>query len=300
MNVFAQQNVSNQAVSEVSNALSAELSKGNEMVNVAKEWLAENGIAFAVNLLVAVVILIIGSFVISMVTKAVERALVANKHINSLMERFLTNVVNKVCWVFLLLIVLQRVGIDVGPMIAGLGVAGFVIGFAFQESLGNLAAGMMIGINEPFKIGDYITASGIDGTVKDLNMMATTLASKDNKKVVIPNKIVWGAPITNFSALGRRRIDIEVGISYGADIAKAKSVILAAVKAVDGVLTDVEPAVGVTGMGDSAVNLVVRPWCLSKDYWRVLSASNQAVKEALDAAGIEIPFQQVVVHSKQI
>jgi len=298
MNVFAQQNVSNQAVSEVSNALSAELSKGNEMVNVAKEWLAENGIAFAVNLLVAVVILIIGSFVISMVTKAVERALVANKHINSLMEKFLTNVVNKVCWVFLLLIVLQRVGIDVGPMIAGLGVAGFVIGFAFQESLGNLAAGMMIGINEPFKVGDYVQAGGIEGSVQDLNMMATTLATADNKKVVVPNKLVWGSAITNYTALDKRRVDLTVRISYGSDITKAKQVIMAAVKSVEGILTDLEPTVEVVGMGDSSVDLVVRPWATPANYWKVVFACNQKVKEALDAAGIEIPFPQVDVHQR--
>lgn len=299
MNILAQHTPEQPSLAEVVNVLSSEVSKGNEMLNVAKIWLAEKGMAFAVNVLFSLVILLVGILIIRLGTRAIERALVANKHINSLMEKFLTNVANKICWVLLIMIVMQRLGLNIGPLIAGFGVTGFILGFAFQESLSNLAAGMMIGINEPFKIGDYISAGSIEGTVKDLNMMATTLSTKDNKKVVIPNKIVWGAPITNFSALGTRRMDIVVGISYGADISKAKSAILAAVKGVNGVLPNVEPIVGVTGIGDSAINLVVRPWCASKDYWGVLSASNQAVKEALDAAGIDIPFPQIVVHSKE-
>lgn len=299
MNVLAQQNVSHESLAEVTNVLSGELSKGNEMLSVAKEWLVESGTSFAVNLLVSIIILIIGSLVIRLITKAVDRALVQNKHINSLMEKFLCNVVNKICWILLLMVVAQRVGLDIGPLIAGLGVTGFILGFAFQESLSNLAAGMMIGINEPFKIGDYVNAGGIEGAVQDLNMMATTLATADNKKVVIPNKIVWGSPITNFSALDKRRVDLSVGIAYGADISKAKKVVMEALKTVTGVLQDVEPTVEVVEMGDSSVNLAVRPWCAPADYWNVLFASNQAVKEALDAAGIEIPFPQIDVHMQQ-
>lgn len=300
MNIlFAQQLVTQDALADVSNKLSNELSKGSEMVNVAKEWLAENGTAFLVNILVSVIILIIGSMVIRLITRAVDRTLVANKHINSLMEKFLTNVLNKVCWVLLLMVVAQRVGIDIGPLIAGLGVTGFILGFAFQESLSNLAAGMMIGVNEPFKVGDYVNAGGIEGTVLDLNMMATTMATADNKKVVVPNKLVWGSAITNFTALDKRRVDLGVGIAYGADIGEAKRVVLEAVKAVPNVLADVEPTVEVVEMGDSSVNLVVRPWCAPADYWGVFFAGNQAVKEALDAADIEIPFPQMDVHQKQ-
>ncbi len=298
MNVFAQQDLSGNLASGASNVISAELSKGNEMVDVAKEWLASNGMAFAVNVMVAVIMLVIGSAIISFITKSAERVLVANRHINSLMEKFLANVVNKSCWVLLLMIVAQRMGIDIGPLIAGLGVTGFIIGFAFQESLGNLAAGMMIGINEPFKVGDYVQAGGVEGGVQDLNMMATTLSTADNKKVVVPNKLVWGSAITNYTSMDKRRVDLSVGISYGSDISKAKQVIMAAVKSVDGILADMEPTVEVVGMGDSSVDLVVRPWATPANYWKVVFACNQAVKEALDAAGIEIPFPQIDVHQK--
>jgi len=269
------------------------------MLNVAKEWLAESGTAFAVNILVSIIILLIGSYVIKLITKAVDRALVANKHINSLMEKFLTSVVNKICWILLLMIMAQRLGVDIGPLIAGLSITGFILGFAFQESLSNLAAGMMIGINEPFKVGDYVQAGGVEGVIRDLNMMATTITTADNKKVVVPNKLVWGSAITNFSALDKRRVDLAVGIAYGSNINDAKKAILEAVKKVKGVLADVEPTVAVVEMGDSSVNLVVRPWCAPADYWDVFFAGNQAVKEGLDAAGISIPFPQLDVHTKQ-
>jgi small conductance mechanosensitive channel len=298
MNIMAQQNATQEALADVSGTISAELSRGGEMIGIAKEWLAENGTAFAVNLVVSLLILFLGSILIRLATQAVDRALVANKHINSLMEKFLTSVVNKACWVLLLMIVAQRLGLDIGPLIAGLGVTGFILGFAFQESLGNLAAGMMIGVNEPFKVGDYIQAGGVEGAVKDMNMMATTVTTPDNRKVVVPNKLIWGAAITNFTAMDRRRVDLGVGISYGSDIGKAKQVIMAAVKRVKGVLEDVEPVVEVVGMGDSSVDLVVRPWAATADYWSVFFACNQSVKEALDAAGIEIPFPQMDVHQK--
>lgn len=298
MNIMAQQNATQEAVADGSRTISSELSRGGEMIDVAKGWLAANGTAFAANLVVSLIILLLGSYLIGMVTKAVDRALVANKHVNSLMEKFLTSVVNKLCWLLLLMIVAQRIGIDIGPLIAGLGVTGFILGFAFQESLGNLAAGMMIGINEPFKVGDYIQAGGVEGAVRDMNMMATTVTTPDNKKVVVPNKLIWGAAITNFTAMERRRVDLGVGISYGSDIGKAKQVIMDAVKRVKGVLDDVDPVVEVVGMGDSSVNFVVRPWAATADYWSVFFACNQSIKEALDAAGIEIPFPQIDVHQK--
>jgi small conductance mechanosensitive channel len=175
-------------------------------------------------------------------------------------------------------------------------VTGFIIGFAFQESLGNLASGMMIALNEPFRVGDYVEVGGNSGTVKDMNMMATTLSTPDNKKVVVPNKNVWGSPITNYTALETRRVDLTAGISYGADINKAKEVILGVLKDQAAVLDDPAPTVEVIEMADSSVNLVVRPWCKTADYWSVVFSVNHAIKEALDEAGIEIPFPQMDVH----
>ena len=186
--------------------------------------------------------------------------------------------------------------IDIAPLIAGLGVTGFILGFAFQESLANLAAGVMISLNRPFTVGDFVEVSGGTGVVKELNMMATTLSTPDNKVVIVPNKAVWGSAITNYTAMDTRRVDMVVGISYGADISKAKEVITKVIEGIDQCLADPAPMVEVVEMADSSVNLVARPWSKTADYWDVFFAFHHQIKVALDEAGIEIPFPQMDVH----
>ncbi len=264
-----------------------------------KAWLMEKGPGFLVDLAVFILILIVGAIAIKITRKALRMVLHKSKRINETLEKFLVNVTGKVLWVVLLMIALPRLGIDVAPLIAGLGVTGFIVGFAFQESLGNLASGMMIVLNQPFKIGDFVDAGGHQGVIGEINMMATTMITPDNKKIVLPNRGVWGNPIVNYSALDTRRVDLIVGVAYGSQIGKARDVIANALKATPGVLSDPAPQIELNAMADSSLNLVVRPWCKSADYWNVFFAANQAIKEALDAAGIEIPFPQVDVHQRQ-
>ena len=194
------------------------------------------------------------------------------------------------------MVILGKLGVNVGPIIAGLGVTGFILGFAFQESLGNLASGLMIAINAPFKLGDYVIVAGLEGTVIKVDMMATELATADNKKVVIPNKSAWGSPITNFSALGRRRVDIQIGIDYGCDVAKAIRIALETLPTVPGVLADPAPAVSVAKLDDSAVTLNVRPWANGANYWNVFNDVQVAIKSAFEKNDISIPFPQLTVH----
>ena len=270
---------------------------GRGLADLALEWITHDGVAFATRAAVALVMLLVGWVAIRIVSAAVRRALTRGGRKRTLFTDFVSSVVTKVCWAVLAMMVLGRLGVDIAPLVAGLGVTGFIVGFAFQESLGNLASGMMIAINEPFKVGDFVAAGGFEGSVLEVNMMATVLATADNKRITIPNKSVWGGPITNFAALGRRRVDMQVGVAYGADIDRALEVIRAAVAAVPGVLEDPAPAVAVAGLADSAVMVNVRPWARSADYWAVYSATLQGVKEALGKAGIEIPFPQRVVHT---
>ncbi len=304
MSVIAQQAVAAAAgalqkpVADVARVFTAEVNSGREMVDVALCWLAENGASFVVNVLVAVLLLLIGSHVVRLATQATHKALQKTGRVNTLLQNFLCSVVNKIGWILLVMIVVQRLGVDIAPLIAGLGVTGFILGFAFQETLGNLASGMMIAINQPFKVGDYVAVGGIEGSVRELNMMAATLTTGDNKKVVVPNKVIWGAAITNFTAMDKRRVDMAIGIAYGMDIGKAKQVALGVLRAHPLVLADPAPIAEVLSMGDSAVNLIMRPWAKPSDYWTVLFAVNQAVKEAFDKNGIEIPFPQLDVHMK--
>ena len=273
-----------------------ELSQGQELWNQTLTWLTDKGLSFAVRLVAAAVILLLGWFAIKLIVSAVGKGVEKGGKQNTLFGNFVRNVTGKICWAVLLVVVVGKLGVDIGPIIAGLGVTGFILGFAFQESLGNLASGLMIALNEPFKIGDYVIVAGLEGTVIKMDMMAATLATADNKKVVIPNKSAWGAPITNFSALGRRRVDIRIGIDYGCDAVKAIKVALETLPLVPGVLKDPAPVVSVASLDDSQVTLNIRPWTDGAKYWDVYNDTQIAIKSAFEKNGIDIPFPQLTVH----
>ena len=248
------------------------------------------------NILLALAILAVGALLIRLSRKLLEKSLGRSEKVNGLLRTFILSSYSKVAWILLGLIVVQRLGINIAPMLAGLGVTGFILGFAFQETLGNLAAGLMLSLNHPFSLKDYVRIDGIEGTVLEVNMMATTLATSDNKKVVVPNKRVWGAAITNFTAFDTRRVEISVGIAYGEDISEARAVILRTLAENPLVLKEPLPSVEVVRMGDSSVDFAVRPWVRTGDYWTVFFRLNQEVKEALDRAGIGIPFPRMDIH----
>ena len=285
--------VTDKVVSE----FTSHVDEGREVVNVVVNWFAEKSIDFLMDALIAVVMLIAGKYLIRLISIAAARAFTRNGKKRTLISDFASSVVSKGCWAVLIVMVLSRIGFNVAPLIAGLGVTGFILGFAFQESLGNLASGMMIALNEPFKVGDFVELAGLSGTVREVNIMATVLATADNKKIVVPNKSAWGSPITNYSALGKRRVDIEVGIAYGEDITRASDIARDAVMSVEGVFPDPPPRIEPVLFGDSAVTLCIRPWCSAADYWSVHAATLKAVKAAFDRNGISIPFPQLDIHN---
>lgn len=287
-----------QVGAQVTGVLGEQASQGKELLQQALAWLTQNGVSFAVNVIGAVLILVLGGFVVKGLVAGLRKALGKSARVDELLKTFLCSVASKVGWAILIVIALGRLGVDVGPLVASLGVTGVVLGFAFKESLGSLAAGLMIALNHPFKVGDYVIVAGVEGGVTELNMMATVLATADNKKVTVPNNAVWGSAITNFSALGKRRVDTQTGVAYGTDLNKAVAVALEAVKSVPGVLADPAPVVAVDSLGDSEVVLNVRPWSTCADYWAVYSAVQVAVTEAFDKAGIEIPFPQLEIRNR--
>lgn len=282
---------------KVAAEFSSHVDEGREVVNSVVAWFAERGIDFVMDLLIALVMLIAGKYLIRFISAMAARAFTRNGKKKTLISDFASSVVSKGCWAVLIVMVLSRIGFNVAPLIAGLGVTGFILGFAFQESLGNLASGMMIALNEPFKVGDFVELAGLSGTVREVSIMATVLATPDNKKIVVPNKSAWGSPITNYSALDKRRVDLEVGIAYGDDIAKATQIARTAVLSVEGVLDDPAPRIEPVLFGDSAVTICIRPWCATADYWTVHAATLKAVKAAFDANGITIPFPQLDIHN---
>ena len=285
-----------------------EVSRGQEFIEQAWSWLMDKGVEFAINLVVALLILLVGGIVVKAITAVVRKALhkalektsakSGNANDGLLLENFLCSVVSKVGWIFLLVLALGRIGINMGPIIAGLGVTGFIFGFAFKDTLANFASGIMIAINRPFSVGDYVIVAGVEGAVVELNMMATVIATADNKRITVPNNSVWGGPVTNFSAMATRRVDLAVGVGYGQDLDKAKKVVLEALRAMPLVLAEPAPMVEVASFDDSEIALTVRVWCKNADYWSVFFAGNRTIADAFEKAGIEVPFPQIDVHMK--
>lgn len=261
------------------------------------QWLQTTGLAVLLTIIKVVLIYAIGAFVIRLLSKAIERVMTRTKFgETSLIAKFVVSLVVKTAWTFLAIIILATIGIEVGPIIAGLGVTGFVLGFAFQESLASFAAGLMIAIDRPFNVGDYVSVAGHEGSIVSLDMMAVVLATGDNRRITIPNRQAWGAPIVNYSAFKTRRVDYVVGIAYGADIAKARQTALEAISSIPAILKTPEPMAEVKSLDDSAVTLTVRGWVNNADYWPTFFLGNRLIKDAFDKAGIPIPFPQIDVH----
>ncbi|MBQ7252376.1 MAG: mechanosensitive ion channel family protein [Kiritimatiellae bacterium] len=265
------------------------------------DWLVARGPALALRALLAGTILLVGWGAIRLATSSLSRVL-KRTPLAGLMADFLVNVCHKALWALLIVAALSLLGVDVTALLAGLGLAGFILGFAFKDALGNLASGMMIALNQPFSAGDYVilggAASGIQGTVKRLTMTMTELETPDGKKVVVPNSVVWGSAITNFTAPGRRRVDLAMSIAYASDIDRAKAALKEALLSVPEVLKDPEPVVELLSFADSAIVIACRPYCKAADYWKVAFGANRRMLEALRAAGIEIPFPQVDVRTR--
>lgn len=219
--------------------------------------------------------------------------------ISNLLEAFLEGVIFWLVIVIGLLFVLASLGVNVTPLFAMIGGASFILAFAFQDTLGNLASGLMIMINQPFDEGDYVEVGGVGGSVKSVSIVATTVVTADNQVIVIPNKNVWGNVITNVTASETRRVDLVFGISYDDSIPEAMEVLQRVVKAHPAVLKEPEPNVRVHQLADSSVNFICRPWAKTEDYWTVYWDLTHQMKEAFDAAGIAIPYPQQDVHLKR-
>jgi small conductance mechanosensitive channel len=219
-------------------------------------------------------------------------------NISKLLQAFLVGVVYWIVFAVGLMIVLSALGVDITPLFALIGGGSFVAAFALQDTLGNLASGLMIMIYRPFDEGDYVDVGGVSGTVKTVSIVATTVTTPDNQVIVIPNKNVWGNIITNVTASDSRRVDLVFGISYDDSIPDAIRVLEETVGAHPLVMNDPEPTIRVNELADSSVNLICRPWVKTSDYWNVYWDLMHQVKERFDDVGISIPYPQQDVHVK--
>jgi small conductance mechanosensitive channel len=265
-----------------------------EYENVSK-LLVEFVTTYGLKVIGAVLILILGRIGAglgrSIVTKVMTRA-----KADPSVTAFVRNLTFILLIVFAVLAALAKFGVETTSFVAVLGAGAFAIGFALQGSLANFASGVLLLVLRPFKVGDFIDAAGVTGTVKEIQLFTTVLATPDNVKILIPNGKIYGDTIKNLSAYDLRRIDLVVGIAYGSSIEKAIRVIQDVLSSNVRVMKDPASQVAVSELADSSVNLVVRPWVETANYWDVAFEVMKSVKEACDANDIEIPFPQHVIH----
>jgi len=265
---------------------------------VVTGWLtsAEGGIHWAKNISFFFIILLVSWAVANLLGKAVKRAVVKIQSASELLKDFIVNITRKTVFVIGFVVALSMLGINIGPLLAAIGAAGFIVGFALQGTLSNFAAGIMILVYRPYDVGDLVDIGGTFGKVEAMTIVSTTLRKVDNQKVIVPNNMIWGDIITNATGTSKRRVDMVFGIGYSDDIAKAQKILEEILANHEAVLKDPAPVVRVHELGDSSVNFVVRPWVETENYWEVYWDITRSVKERFDAEGVSIPFPQRDVH----
>lgn len=266
--------------------------------NLDPQALLEMAQPFAVNLILALVIYLAGSWLARRLV-SLTRTLMKKRQLDEALAEFIGSILSVLLTFVVALIALEQVGIDTTSLLALLGAAGLAVGLALKDSLSNFAAGVMLILFKPFKIGDFVEAGGIAGIVERISIFSTQLRTGDNRQIIVPNAGIYGDVITNFSAKTTRRIDLVIGISYDDNIKQARDIIQQILDQEERILADPEPVIVVGELGDSSVNLWVRPWVKTADYWPVHWQLLETIKTTFDEQGISIPFPQRDVHLYQ-
>ena len=253
---------------------------------------------YGMQIIGAIATLIIGIWISKLLAKSLGKVL-KKRSVDETLIKFSVSLVKEALITFVIISAASQVGIQTASFVAVIGAAGLAIGFALQGSLSNLAAGVMLIIFKPVKVGDFIEGGGATGSVESVGIFVTTLTTPDNKVVFIPNSTLTGGNITNYSAKDTRRVDMVFGIGYSDDIDKAKNVIQSVLNNDSRILKDPAPQVVVSELGDSSVNFNVRPWVNKSDYWGVYFDTTEQIKKKFDEQNISIPFPQRDVHLYQ-
>lgn len=269
-------------------------------ISVSTNWLTDNAdllVQYGVNFLAALCILLVGSISVKFIHKGVVN-LLQTKRVDAAVVQFIGSLVRYALLVMVFIAALNTMGVEMAAVIAVLASASLAVGLALKGSLSNFASGVLIVIFRPFKSKDFIEVGKVSGTVQAIEIFHTVLTTGDNKMVAIPNRLVMSQPIVNFSKHKIRRINFEIGVSYSADLQKTKQVLARVLESEERILSLPAPTIGVLALANSSVNIAVRPWVKSEEYWKVYYDTLQAIKEELDREGIQIPYPQVDMHIK--
>ncbi|MBW2443947.1 MAG: mechanosensitive ion channel family protein [Deltaproteobacteria bacterium] len=290
-----------QAYVKAISGVEVDVSDASAAWTVITGWLisSEGGIRWAKNIVFFLIVILLSWVLSNIIGKAVQKAVVKIQSASELLKDFIVNISRRAVFVVGFIVALSMLEVNIGPLLAAIGAAGFILGFALQGTLSNFAAGIMILIYRPYDIGDLIDVGGMLGKVDAMTIVSTTLRKPDNQKVVIPNNMIWGDIITNITGTSKRRVDLVFGIGYSDDMAKAQAILEDILANHESVLKDPAPVVKVHELADSSVNFVVRPWVATENYWDVYWDITRSVKERFDADGVSIPFPQRDVHMHQ-
>ena len=265
-----------------------------ELMAQAPEFL----VTYGLKLLMAVIVYIVGKWLASLLANSLEKGM-NSRRVDPTVGRFTRNIVYYALFTIVIIATLGQLGVQTASFVAILGAAGLAVGFALQGSLANFAAGVLLILFRPFKVGDFIEAAGTAGVVKEISIFSTILTTPDNKVVITANNAVMGGNITNYSTMSTRRIDLTVGVSYSSDLALVKKTLQEIADAEERVLKDPAVTIGCLALADSSVNFAFRCWVNSSDYWPTYFALTERVKTRFDELGIEIPFPQMDVHMEK-
>ena len=279
-------------------AIEIDVSDASATWTMVTGWLMseEGGLRLLKNISVFILIMLVAMFLSRLVSRALKKVIARSRQTSKLLGDFLVVTVRRLIIAIGILIGLAALEVNVGPLLAVIGAAGFVIAFALQNSLGNFASGILIMVFRPFDVGDVVEVGGNLGKVQSMNLLSVLIHTPDNKAVIIPNNNVWSDAITNVTGTDTRRVDLVFGIAYDDDMEKAQRLMEQVVSENALVLKDPEPVVRVYELADSSVNFICRPWVKTEDYWEVFWGLTRAVKERFDKEGISIPFPQRDVH----
>ena len=252
-------------------------------------------IPYGLKIIAAIAIFFLGRWISKLLSRLFERLLLRSK-VDQTLARFVRNLSYYTILVFVIIAAVDKIGIKTTSLVAVMGAAGLAIGLALQGALSNFAAGVLLVLFKPFKVGDFVEAAGTMGVVQEIKIFNTVLSHPDNRRIILPNAQVTGAKIVNFTAVDKRRVDMVFGISYNDDIGKAKDILLTLVQSDPRILKDPAPVVAVSELADSSVNLICRPWAAPENYWGVFFDTMENGKAELEKAGISIPFPQRDIH----
>lgn len=271
------------------------VTKANELWHTVKTFLATQGLQFAINVVVALAIFVVGKWIANILSRFCNR-LMKQAKVDETLARFLSNIVYSILLVIVVLAALSELGINTTSLAAVLAAAGFAVGMAFQGTLSNFSSGVMLILFKPFRVGDYIEAAGTAGVVEEIQIFTTSMRTGDNIAIVVPNSHITSGNIRNFSIKENRRIDLVVGCGYDDDLKAVKSFLEEVVNGDERVLPDPAPVIAVNELADSSVNFVVRPWVKNADYWATRWDLTERIKLGFDERGFTIPYPSRDVH----